>query len=323
MGKSPARCAKLGIDLDMSQSTSADVVRAAGVVLLRGTQGRYETLAVHRPHRSDWSLPKGKIEPGEHVLAAAIRECDEETGIQAVLGARLPTQEYTALGQLKTVEYWVAHVKAEEEFQPNDEVDELRWVNVQSARHLLTYAHDITLVEQAATLPPTQPLIILRHAQAVKRSDFDGRHDYDRPINGKGRSQAKSLIPLLDAYGITAVHSSDAQRCTQSVKRYAKAAQVPVIPEASLSEERFLENPKRVTSRILDLASQQQSLVICSHRPVLPTILDAVAKTLGDDPSRSYWDPKLQPGSFIVVHRAFSPNGTPRVVSVERHQIEG
>jgi 8-oxo-dGTP pyrophosphatase MutT (NUDIX family)/phosphohistidine phosphatase SixA len=307
----------------MSQPNSAEVVRAAGVVLLRGTQGRYETLAVHRPHRSDWSLPKGKIDPGEHVITAAIRECDEETGIQAILGARLPTQEYTALGQPKTVDYWVAHMKAEEEFQPNDEVDELRWVNVQSARHLLTYAHDVTLVEQAATLPPTQPLIILRHTQAVKRSDFDGRHDYDRPINGKGRSQAKSLIPLLDAYGITAVHSSDAQRCTQSVKRFAKAIQVPVIPEASLSEERFLENPKRVASRMRDLASQQQSLVICSHRPVMPTILETVAKTLGDDPSRPYWDPKLQPGAFIVVHRAFAPDGTPRVVSVERHQLEG
>ena len=323
MGKSTSGCAQLGIDFDMSPSNSAEVVRAAGVVLLRGTQGRYETLAVHRPHRSDWSLPKGKIDPGEHVITAAIRECDEETGIQAILGARLPTQEYTALGQPKTVDYWVAHMKAEEEFQPNDEVDELRWVNVQSARHLLTYAHDVTLVEQAATLPPTQPLIILRHTQAMKRSDFDGRHDYDRPITGKGRSQAKSLIPLLDAYGITAVHSSDAQRCTQSVKRFAKAIQVPVIPEASLSEERFLENPKRVASRMRDLASQQQSLVICSHRPVMPTILETVAKTLGDDPSRPYWDPKLQPGAFIVVHRAFAPDGTPRVVSVERHQLEG
>jgi len=306
----------------VSQPTSPDVIRAAGVVLLRGAQGRYETLAVHRPHRSDWSLPKGKIDPGEHVISAAIRECDEETGIQAVLGARLPTQEYMALGQPKTVDYWVAHMNAEEEFQPNDEIDEMRWVNVQSARHLLTYAHDVTLVEQAATLPPTQPLIILRHTQAVKRSDFDGKDDRDRPISGRGRSQAKSLIPLLDAYGITAVYSSDAQRCTQSVKRFAKAIQVPVIPEACLSEERFLENPKRVASRIRDLAGQQQSLVICSHRPVMATILESLAKTLGDDPSRPYWDPKLQPGSFIVVHRAFAPDGTPRVVSVERHQIE-
>lgn len=306
----------------MSESLSTEVVRAAGVVLLRGTQGRYETLAVHRPHRSDWSLPKGKIDSGEHVIAAAVRECDEETGVHVVLGARLPTQEYIALGQPKTVDYWVAHMRTEEDFQSNDEVDEMRWVNIQSARHLLTYSHDIKLVEQAATLPPTQPLIILRHTQAVKRSDFKGKHDYERPINGKGRSQAKSLIPLLDAYGITAVHSSDAQRCTQSVKRFAKAIQVPVIPEASLSEEHFHENPKRVANRIRDLAGQQQSLVICSHQPVMPTILETVAKTLGDDPSRPHWDPKLQPGSFIVVHRAFAPDGTPRMVSVERHQID-
>ena len=97
----------------MSQESVAPI-RAAGVVLLRGSQGRYETLVVHRPHRSDWSLPKGKIDMGEHVIAAAIRECDEETGVQAVLGPRLPTQEYEALGMPKVVDYWSARVDTEE-----------------------------------------------------------------------------------------------------------------------------------------------------------------------------------------------------------------
>ncbi|MSZ41160.1 MAG: NUDIX domain-containing protein, partial [Actinobacteria bacterium] len=63
----------------MPTDKSISAVRAAGVILLRGTQGRYETLAVHRPHRSDWSLPKGKIDQGEHIINAAVRECDEET----------------------------------------------------------------------------------------------------------------------------------------------------------------------------------------------------------------------------------------------------
>lgn len=306
----------------MAINDSAAPVRAAGVILLRGTQGRYETLAVHRPHRSDWSLPKGKIDPGEHVVNAAIRECDEETGIQAVLGSRLPTQKYIALGRSKTVEYWVAQARNEEEFVPNDEVDELRWISVQQAKSLLTYEHDVALVEQAATLPPTTPLIILRHTQAVKRSDFKGKNDYERPISGKGRSQAKALVPLLDAYGITAVHSSDSDRCMQSVKRYAKSNNVPVIPEPALSEERFLDNPKKVEGRILDLISQHQAMVVCSHRPVMPTILKALAHATGEDPSRPQWDPKLQPGSFIVLHRAFAPDGTPRIVSMERHQLE-
>ena len=306
----------------MAPDLAPTPVRAAGVILLRGTQGRYETLAVHRPHRSDWSLPKGKIDPGEHVISAAIRECDEETGIQAILGSRLPTQEYIALGRAKTVEYWVAQARNEEEFVPNDEVDELRWIPVQQAKSLLTYEHDIALVEQAATLPPTVPLIILRHTQAVKRSDFKGKNDYDRPISGKGRSQAKALVPLLDAYGITAVHSSDSERCMQSVKRYAKSINVPVIPEPALSEERFLDNPKKVENRMLDLLSQHQAMVVCSHRPVMPTILQSLANAVGGDPSRPQWDPKLQPGSFIVLHRAFAPDGTPRIVSMERHQLE-
>ncbi|MDD2818736.1 MAG: NUDIX hydrolase [Candidatus Nanopelagicales bacterium] len=306
----------------MAPDQGSTPVRAAGVILLRGTQGRYETLVVHRPHRSDWSLPKGKIDPGEHVINAAIRECDEETGIQAILGSRLPTQEYIALGRAKTVEYWVAQARNEEEFVPNDEVDELRWIPAQQAKSLLTYEHDIALVEQAATLPQTVPLIILRHTQAVKRSDFKGKHDYERPISGKGRSQSKGLMPLLDAYGITAVHSSDSERCMQSVKRYAKSINVPVIPEPALSEERFLDNPKKVENRMLDLLSQHQAMVVCSHRPVMPTILSALAQATGGDASRPQWDPKLQPGSFIVLHRAFAPDGTPRIVSMERHQLE-
>ena len=290
----------------LGTAVSQDVpepIRAAGVVLLRGSQGRYETLIVHRPHRSDWSLPKGKVDMGEHVIAAAVRECDEETGVQAVLGARLPTQEYIALGQPKVVDYWSARVNTEEEFLPDDEIDEIRWMPVTQARQLLTYEHDAELVEQAATLPPTVPLIILRHAQAAKRSDFKGKHDHQRPVSGKGRSQAKALVPLLDAFGVLAVHSSDAERCMQTVKKYAKYAQVPVISEAALSEENFESNPKKTVSRIRDLVTQHHPMVICSHRPVLPTILETLAESMGEDASRPGWDPRMQPGSFLsLIH---------------------
>ena len=304
----------------MSQESVAPI-RAAGVVLLRGSQGRYETLVVHRPHRSDWSLPKGKIDMGEHVIAAAIRECDEETGVQAVLGPRLPTQEYEALGMPKVVDYWSARVDTEEEFLPDDEVDEIRWLPVTQARQLLTYEHDADLVEQAATLPTTVPLIILRHAQAAKRSDFKGKHDHQRPVSGKGRSQAKALVPLLDAYGVNAVHSSDAERCMQTVKKFAKYAQVPVISESALSEENFESIPKKTASRIRDLVSQHHPMVICSHRPVMPTILETLADAMGEDAHRPAWDPRMQPGAFIVLHRSFAPDGSPRLVSIERHEL--
>ena len=304
----------------MSQESVAPI-RAAGVVLLRGSQGRYETLVVHRPHRSDWSLPKGKIDMGEHVIAAAIRECDEETGVQAVLGPRLPTQEYEALGMPKVVDYWSARVDTEEEFLPDDEVDEIRWLPVTQARQLLTYEHDADLVEQAATLPTTVPLIILRHAQAAKRSDFKGKHDHQRPVSGKGRSQAKALVPLLDAYGVNAVHSSDAERCMQTVKKFAKYAQVPVISESALSEENFESNPKKTASRIRDLVSQHHPMVICSHRPVMPTILETLADAMGEDAHRPAWDPRMQPGAFSVLHRSFAPDGSPRLVSIERHEL--
>ncbi|HBJ72818.1 MAG TPA: hypothetical protein DDY88_03715, partial [Actinobacteria bacterium] len=89
-----------------------------------------------------------------------------ETGVQAVLGPRLPTQQYEALGIPKIVDYWAARVASEEDFLPDDEIDEIRWMPIAHARQLLTYEHDADLVEQSATLPPTFPLIVLRHAQA-------------------------------------------------------------------------------------------------------------------------------------------------------------
>jgi len=297
-------------------------IHAAGVVLLRGDQGRYETLVVHRPHREDWSLPKGKVDVGEHVIAAAVRECDEETGVQAILGARLPTQEYEAFGLPKLVDYWAARVGGVEDFTPNEEVDETRWVPTAQARSLLTYPHDAELVEQASTLPRTYPLIVLRHAQAAKRSDFKGKHDHQRPVSGKGRSQAKALTSLLDAYGITAVHSSDAERCLQTVKKYARATGVPVLAEPTLSEEGFDANPRKSAARVRDLVGQRHAMVICSHRPVLPTILETLAECMHEDPSRPAWEPRMQPASFIVLHRAFAPDGSPRLVSIERHQLQ-
>jgi 8-oxo-dGTP diphosphatase len=123
-------------------------VRAAGGVLVR--DGR--VALVHRPKYDDWSLPKGKLEPGESSEDAAVREVREETGIEAALREELPSVEYTdPKGRPKTVRYWRMEPLAGE-FAPNDEVDELRWLEPHEAARCLTYDHDRELVLMAARL---------------------------------------------------------------------------------------------------------------------------------------------------------------------------
>jgi 8-oxo-dGTP pyrophosphatase MutT (NUDIX family) len=113
-------------------------VHAAGGVVLR--DGR--VAVVHRPRYDDWSLPKGKLDPGESSEEAALREVEEETGLRCRLVRELPTVEYDVRGRLKVVRYWAMEVVDETPFVPNDEVDQVRWVEPQEALALLSYDRD-------------------------------------------------------------------------------------------------------------------------------------------------------------------------------------
>lgn len=104
---------------------------------------------VHRPYRSDWSIPKGKLDPGESFEQAAIRELHEETGFAVELGAELPAVRYRDHhDRPKLVRYWLMRV-TDGQFAANDEVDELRWLEPDDAAALLTYDADRSLVRSA------------------------------------------------------------------------------------------------------------------------------------------------------------------------------
>jgi 8-oxo-dGTP diphosphatase len=117
------------------------------VVWRHATDGP-EVLLVHRPKYDDWTLPKGKAEPGEDDHTTALREVREETGCVCTLGAELPSTHYVDnQGRQKVVRYWAMTVASADPWAPDDEVDELRWVKVPEARTLLSYDRDLTVLD--------------------------------------------------------------------------------------------------------------------------------------------------------------------------------
>ncbi|MEY2463552.1 MAG: 8-oxo-dGTP diphosphatase [Acidimicrobiaceae bacterium] len=129
-----------------------NVVRAAGGVVWRMGADGPEVLVVHRPKYDDWSLPKGKREPGETDEQCAVREVDEETGLRVTLGRELlPTSYRDRKGRQKVVRYWEMTVAVPTPFVANDEVDGIRWLSLDAAAQLLSYPRDADVVASFAS----------------------------------------------------------------------------------------------------------------------------------------------------------------------------
>jgi 8-oxo-dGTP diphosphatase len=118
--------------------------------------GGVELCVVLRPRHDDWSLPKGKLDRGESFERAAVREVFEETGLRCRLRQELPEVRYPDhKGRPKLVRYWLMDVAEDTGFLPNDEVDELRWLELPAAAALLTYEHDKELVASMVSGRPS------------------------------------------------------------------------------------------------------------------------------------------------------------------------
>ncbi|MGH9000842.1 MAG: NUDIX hydrolase [Acidimicrobiia bacterium] len=126
-------------------------IRAAGgVVWSRWGDGRLRILLIHRPRYDDWSLPKGKVVPGETDVACALREVREETGLACSVGRELPPTNYLdRKGRTKTVRYF-AMQPVGGSFSAGDEVDQIWWLPVDEATRLLSYEHDAIVVAALA-----------------------------------------------------------------------------------------------------------------------------------------------------------------------------
>jgi 8-oxo-dGTP diphosphatase len=132
----------------MTIDPEAAQVKASGGLVLRRSDDGLQIALVHRPRYDDWSFPKGKLGKGESWEDAALREVEEEIGVRCRLGAELPPTSYTdPKGRDKVVRYWVME-PIEGEFEPSDEVDEMRWLSPEDAEQLLSYDHDRALLRE-------------------------------------------------------------------------------------------------------------------------------------------------------------------------------
>jgi 8-oxo-dGTP diphosphatase len=312
-------------------------VLAAGAVLWRpgdDPDSPVEVGMVHRPKYDDWSLPKGKLDHGEHLLACAVREVLEETGHAITLGAPVGVQRYPVLGVPKEVRYWAARADDAAPMWPGTlEIDALQFVAHDRLSEQLTHARDVELVDAAVVAlgsPPraTSPLIVLRHAKARPRKQWRGL-DGDRPLDARGIAQADRLAVLLACFGVQRVVTSDSLRCIETVRPYATAARLHLELEPRVTEEAHDEDgPEAAQLALRELFNDPRPTVLCSHRPVLPSIITALGP-LPDSPfpMAPLDDDPLTPGSFVVVHRRWPASlGTadtaePDLVGSERHDL--
>jgi 8-oxo-dGTP diphosphatase len=309
-------------------------IYAAGAVLWREVKGQILVAVIHRARYDDWSFPKGKQDPGECLPHTAVREIREETGLKIRLGVRLKVVNYTVgKGVPKEVHYWAARVSdsvlAKSKFKPSEEVAEVTWKTPDEARKVLTYEFDQHVLDALMKLEAegnlhTKPVIVLRHAKATPRSDWKGGKGLDdghRPLLPAGLQQATALVPLIGAFAPQRLVTSSWVRCRTTLEPYATKRNIMLIERSQLSELGNANGPKRTTKVIRDLVEDGRSVIICTHRPALPTIVAAIGKYGTDNQFAKLNETlTLAPGDMTVVHMTRPTLGKKRqIVAIETY----
>ena len=305
-------------------------VVAAGAILWRIDRGELKVAIIHRARYNDWSWPKGKLDKGETIPQAAVREIREETGLKVTLGVPLAEINYKLdNGSNKRVHYWAAHVRnkalAASKFKPSEEVAKVDWKTPKQAEKLLSYHFDQVpldnlLALHALGMLDTKPVIVLRHAKAMARSDWKGGKNVDdgmRPLHEFGKLQAKAIVPTLLAYSPSVIVSSPWKRCSDTVLPYSKKTTHPIIERHQLSELGNAKRPSRTSDIVDDYMHKNKSYLICSHRPSLPTILRTIGGfTNAELRAEILKAATLKPGQMMIAH-VCRTGKKPRVVAVE------
>ena len=304
----------------MDEELKRSEIRAAGGLLWR-RNGRtkavdeIEVVLIHRPRYDDWSLPKGKLEPGETAFEAALREVWEETGYHALPGRSLGKVRYLKSSRNgvrpKVTSFW-AMSAGTGSFEPGSEVDRIRWTPLAEARELLTYPTDREILGRFASQPlDSRLLLLVRHGSAGQRSRWQ-KDDRLRPLDAKGKEQAWGLARLLVRFAPRHIISADYVRCVQTVEPLSESSGVPVTEDPLLSE---LGYPRRRDAAIelLRGLTNGGAAVACSHGDVIPDLLCRLAEAdrvpLPDDfatPKGSVWSLSFS-GSKLFAMEYFPP----------------
>lgn len=247
---------------------------AAGAVLWRGTPENRQVCVIHRPHYDDWSLPKGKLDAGENLLATAAREIYEETGYSVRLGKLIGRVSYPVAGRTKLVWYFTAEV-TEGEFEKNSEVNELRWVDWEEAQKLVSYDLDRQVLEKARKRLSQEPdtrLIVVRHGRAHRRANWSG-NDLLRPLDKKGRRQAELLVSALTGFRPERIFSADPVRCQDTVAPLAAELGLEVHVDEHFGDEMWIRNQVAAEKAFADVVKLGGVSVVCSQGLTIPDLL--------------------------------------------------
>jgi len=273
------------------------MIKAAGAVLWREeTPFELEILLVHRPQYDDWSFPKGKIDDEESSIAASFREVKEETGYSAIFSQYLGSSSYKVGDTKKKVKYWMAQALPHANpFTPNEEVDKIEWVSIKEARHFLTHDEDREILDEFINRERyTSTLVLLRHAKAVKRSEWND-YDLDRPLSPEGVEQAKRLVSQLEPLGIEGIFTSDASRCFSTIEPLSEYLNLRVTVTSELNEESYEKDSKLALKYVRHLMRYPGNQLVAGHNPIIPEILTKLARV-------EYSAEDLDPADAWVVH---------------------
>jgi len=307
-------------------------IHAAGTVCWRIVGDTIMVLLVHRTKQRDVSFPKGKLDKGESMPWAAVRETLEETGLAVHLGVNLGMITYTLPGgDDKKVQYWAAQVTEAavqtSTFKPNGEISALEWVTLGKVRGRLTYRADRELFDVFAQLAArdaidTFSVTLLRHAKAEARSEI-WPEDHLRPLSDAGEHQAETLVPMLRAFGPARIYSSSALRCLDTVAPLAEVLGKRVRVKDELSQDVWDTGDTHGLRRVIGgIVTRTRNAIVSTHRPVLPDAARELVLATGSLPG-AYLSAAtaLPPGAFSVFHFSRKHPGA-GILAVETYPLK-
>jgi 8-oxo-dGTP diphosphatase len=224
---------------------------------------------------------------------------------------------YRVNGSPKQVDYWVASLTGSDAAAvPNHEVDEIAWMPVPEALGRVSYKQDVAvLLDFASGITESTPLILLRHARALPRSEWK-RADAERPLDKAGTADAALLEGLLACFApMATVESSDTTRCLDTVAPYAELTGSPLRPSSVLRASHPADGPE-AEALIFALIAAREPAIVCAHRENLPALLSSALQFLGEPAVPDKAAKPLPKGAFLVLH---TTGGT--LAAIDRYEL--